>query len=53
MGQRIDDENELAALREKAQKWDSFVKFIDSLPEYQKWLKSQSNGEKLKDSEKP
>jgi hypothetical protein len=37
MGQRIDDENELATLREKARKWDLVVHFIEHLPDYQIW----------------
>ena len=45
MGQMI-DENELETLREKAHKWDSICKFLDSLPAYQKWLKSYNKGEK-------
>jgi len=43
MGQMI-DENELETLREKAHKWDSICKFLDSLPAYQKWLKSYNKG---------
>ena len=41
MGQRIDDENELVTLREKAHKWDLLVKFLDQLPQFQEWLKKQ------------
>ena len=44
MGQRIDDANDLDTLKHKAKMWDAFCKLIESMPDYQEWLKERGGG---------